>query len=165
MGGSPPEGSLERSYKGAQICAPFEHFSRCVAADKPDMVFCMYSFHKAVQICAALSFVHGRVPARRLLSLDFSNSISLWRRMKPATAVSSGNRGKFDRVGALWFEARGLRVRRRAASRNASPGGRAPSLGAAERYLVFARVRGSGGVEGPPQIQISHFEFDLVRAA
>jgi hypothetical protein len=30
------------------------------------------------------------------LSLDFSNSISLWRRMKPATAVSSGNRGKFD---------------------------------------------------------------------
>src|SRR5271167_1498576 len=27
-------------------------------------------------------------------SLDFSNSISLWRRMKPATA---GNKGKFDR--------------------------------------------------------------------
>src|SRR5271154_5678133 len=98
-------------------------------------------------------------------SLDFSNSISLWRRMKPATAVFSGNRGKFDRVGALWFEVRGLRVRRRAASRNASPGGRAPSLGAAERHLVFARACGSGGVEGPPQIQISHFEFDLVRAA
>src|SRR5277367_543080 len=98
-------------------------------------------------------------------NLDFSNSISLWRRMKPATAVFSGNRGKFDRVGALWFEVRGLRVRRRAASRNASPGGRAPSLGAAERHLVFARACGSGGVEGPPQIQIGHFEFDLVRAA
>ena len=77
----------------------------------------------------------------------------------------SGNKGKFDRVAALWFEVRGLRVRWRAASRNASPGGRAPSLGAAERHLVFARACGSGGVEGPPQIQISHFEFDLVRAA
>ena len=77
----------------------------------------------------------------------------------------SGNKGKFDRVGALWFEVRGLRVRWRAASRDASPGGRAPSLGAAERHLVFARACGSGGVEGPPQIQISHFEFDLVRAA
>jgi hypothetical protein len=98
-------------------------------------------------------------------SLDFSNSINLWRRMKPATAVCSGNKGKFDRVGALWFEVRGLRVRRRAVSRNASPGGRAPSLGAAERHLVFARACGSGGVEGPPQIQISHFEFDLVGAA
>src|SRR5271168_4637258 len=84
-------------------------------------------------------------------SLDFSNSISLWRRIKPATAVFSGNKGKFDRVGALWFEVRGLRVRWRAASRNASPGGRAPSLGAAERHLVFARAYGSGGVEGPPQ--------------
>jgi hypothetical protein len=72
------------------------------------------------------------------LNLDFSNSISLWRRMKPATAVSSGNGGKFDRVGALWFEVRGLRVRRRAASHNASPGGRAPSLGAAERYTWFS---------------------------
>jgi hypothetical protein len=64
---------------------------------------------------------------KRWLNLDFSNSISLWRRMKPATAVFSGNKSKFDRVGALWFEVRGLRVRRRAASRNASPGGRAPS--------------------------------------
>jgi hypothetical protein len=27
-------------------------------------------------------------------SLDFSNSISLWRRMKPATAVFSGNKGQ-----------------------------------------------------------------------
>ncbi len=98
-------------------------------------------------------------------SLDFSNSICLWRRMKPATAVFSGNKGKFDRVAALWFEVRGLRVQWRAASRDASPGGRAPSLGAAERHLVFARACGSGGVEGPPQIQISHFEFDLVRAA
>jgi len=105
------------------------------------------------------------VAAPVVANLDFSNSISLWRRMKPATAVFSGNKSKFDRVGALWFEVRGLRVRRRAASRNASPGGRAPSLGAAERHLVFARACGSGGVEGPPQIQISHFEFDLVRAA
>jgi hypothetical protein len=28
-------------------------------------------------------------------NLDFSNSISLWRRMKPATVVFSRNRGKF----------------------------------------------------------------------
>jgi hypothetical protein len=42
--------------------------------------------------------------ARRVpLNLDFSNSISLWRRMKPATAIFSGNKGEFDRVGALWF--------------------------------------------------------------
>src|SRR5271170_635511 len=101
----------------------------------------------------------------RAANLDFSNSISLCRRMKPATAVFWGNKGKFDRVGALWFEVRGLRVLWRAASRNESPGGRASSLGAAERYLVFARTCGSGGVEGPPQIQIGHFEFDLVRAA
>src|SRR5271167_5144459 len=35
-------------------------------------------------------------PARtgQKTNLDFSNSISLWRRMKPATA---GNKGKFDR--------------------------------------------------------------------
>jgi hypothetical protein len=38
-----------------------------------------------------------------VLNLDFSNSISLWRRMKPATAIFSGNKGEFDRVGALWF--------------------------------------------------------------
>ncbi len=88
--------------------------------------------------------------------------------MAPYEAGDSGffgEQGKFDRVAALWFEVRGLRVRWRAASRNASPGGRAPSLGAAERRLVFARACGSGGVEGPPQIQMSHFEFDLVRAA
>jgi hypothetical protein len=97
-------------------------------------------------------------------NLDFSNSISLWRRMKSATAVFSGNKGKFDRVAGLWFEVRGLRVRWRSASRNTSPGGRAPSLGAAE-WPGFRQGCGSGGVEGPPQIQISHFEFDLVRAA
>jgi hypothetical protein len=44
-----------------------------------------------------------------LANLDFSNSICLWRRMKPATAVFSGNKGKFNRVAALWFEVRGLR--------------------------------------------------------
>jgi hypothetical protein len=35
-------------------------------------------------------------PARphQPLNLDFSNSISLWRRMKPATAVFSGNKGQ-----------------------------------------------------------------------
>ena len=39
---------------------------------------------------------------RKAASLDFSNSISLWRRMKSATAVFSGNKGKFDRVAGLW---------------------------------------------------------------
>jgi hypothetical protein len=43
-------------------------------------------------------------------SLDFSNSIILWRRMKPATAVFWEDNGQLDRVGALWFEVRGLRV-------------------------------------------------------
>jgi hypothetical protein len=47
-----------------------------------------------------------------------------------------GTKGKLDRVGALWFEVRGLRVLWRAASRNESRGGRASSRGAAERYLV-----------------------------
>src|SRR5271154_5587667 len=83
----------------------------------------------------------------------------------PYEAGNGGEQGQIRSVGALWFEVRGLRVLWRAASRNASSGGRASSLGAAERHLVFARACGSGGVEGPPQIQIGHFEFDLVRAA
>jgi multidrug efflux pump subunit AcrB len=49
--------------------------------------------------------------------------------------VARGDQGR----SAVVFEVRGLRVRWRAASRNASPGGRAPSLGAAERHLVFAK--------------------------
>jgi hypothetical protein len=85
--------------------------------------------------------------------------------MKPATTFFLGTKGKYDLVGVLWLEVRGLRVRWRATSRNASPGRRAASLGAAEQHLVFAGACGSGGVEGPPQIQMGHFEFDLVRAA
>src|SRR5271169_4351243 len=93
------------------------------------------------------------------------HGLALARGRLPKHTIKQVNKGKFDRVGALLFEVRALRVLWRAASRNESPGGRASSLGAAERYLVFARTCGSGGVEDPPQIQIGHFEFDLVRAA
>src|SRR5271167_3003580 len=34
------------------------------------------------------------ISAVEVLNLDFSNSISLWRRMKPATAIFSGNKGQ-----------------------------------------------------------------------
>jgi hypothetical protein len=34
-------------------------------------------------------------------NLDFSNSSSLWRHLKPATGVFRGTKDKLDRVGAL----------------------------------------------------------------
>jgi hypothetical protein len=113
-----------------------KHYTRsCLLCYKTDLLLLFASMSSISDVCGQFLIVIQSISLR--FSLDFSNSISLWRRMKPETAVFSGNRGKFDRVGALWFEVRGLRVRRRPASRNASPGGRAPSLGAAERHPGF----------------------------
>jgi hypothetical protein len=41
------------------------------------------------------------IEPRAVLSLDFSNSSSLWRHLKPATGVFRGTKDKLDRVGAL----------------------------------------------------------------
>jgi hypothetical protein len=53
---TPPKEFLDRSHKGAQICTPFPPFpspERQLTSQK--WLFCLYSCHKGVQTCTALS--------------------------------------------------------------------------------------------------------------
>jgi hypothetical protein len=103
-----------------------KHYTRsCLLCYKTDLLLLFASMSSISDVCGQFLIVIQSISLR--FSLDFSNSISLWRRMKPETAVFRGTRAN-----SIGSERCGLRF-----ADCESGGVRLPAM----RVLVGARRR------------------------